>query len=231
MAEPKPIVFDTGKFYPEYCGDVISGRDVRLKSGGVAYWERGDKAIRMRDVPITAIVLHHTAGEGDGSRIYQTLRNRKSAKAPAGLSIHFTIDRSGRIIQHCDAFDVAFHAIYANDFSIGIEIANQGVPVPTRKSTRKRYRATLHGRTREFLAFDSAQVDSAYRLCKALCDIASVPFDFPRSEDGSVLYKAMSEKEVRAHRGLLAHFHITKTKIDPSPHLIHDLLKRKAGDE
>jgi N-acetyl-anhydromuramyl-L-alanine amidase AmpD len=40
--------------------------------------------------------------------------------------VHFLLDVDGTIYQTLDLHEKAFHATYANDFSIGVEIAHPG---------------------------------------------------------------------------------------------------------
>jgi N-acetylmuramoyl-L-alanine amidase len=42
------------------------------------------------------------------------------------LSVHFLLDVDGTLYQTLDLREKAFHATYANDFSIGVEIAHPG---------------------------------------------------------------------------------------------------------
>ena len=41
--------------------------------------------------------------------------------------------------------------------------------------------------------------------------------DVPRDEGGEVLDRAMTDAEFAAYSGILAHWHITRRKIDPGP--------------
>jgi hypothetical protein len=79
--------------------------------------------------PIGAIVLHHTASPADARRIGGFF-----SQPSAQVSAHFTVDRTGYIVQSVPETEASWHAGRSkfagrdnvNDFSIGIEICNIG---------------------------------------------------------------------------------------------------------
>lgn len=187
------------------------------------YWFHSNmKLTRPRKHAIRAIVLHHTAGEGDGRRIFKTLKERR-------LSIHFTIDYYGRVVQHADTEVCAFHAREFNDCSIGIELQNYGVERPgsigARRFPRVAYSDNVHGRVRNFLAFTDAQVESCRSLCESLCATLGIPFKFAIANDGRAYRTALGENDLPRASGILGHYQLTTDKIDPSPHLLDALIR------
>lgn len=84
---------------------------------------------RPADQTINTIVLHHTSSATDANRIGQWF-----ATPEAKVSSHYTVDRTGYIVQSVDDSKRAWHAGKSsfmgtdnvNDFSIGIEICNLG---------------------------------------------------------------------------------------------------------
>ncbi|MEM2956188.1 MAG: N-acetylmuramoyl-L-alanine amidase [Candidatus Pacearchaeota archaeon] len=74
---------------------------------------------RDKDTKINTIVLHHTAGT-NFIEAYNFLKN-------SGNSVHYIIDRDGKIYYLVDETQKAIHAGYPyNDFSIGIELVSTG---------------------------------------------------------------------------------------------------------
>lgn len=75
----------------------------------------------LRSALCDLIVVHDSAGEGDGPQIHRTLTRHKDK-----LSIHFFIARNGKIWQFCDpAFFACKHVGKGfNSRSVGIELAN-----------------------------------------------------------------------------------------------------------
>jgi N-acetyl-anhydromuramyl-L-alanine amidase AmpD len=162
---------------------------------------------RLRNGEPTAIVLHHTAGEGNAAQVYRTLKNR-------GLGIHFVIDSDGKITQMADWKKVVVsHAGSINGRSIGIEIVNRGVPPAILGHKREVYMHNFRGKDREFLKFHPAQVEATWELLKHLSKLSSIPLVFPEGEN--VLDKVTQA----SYNGVLGHHHLVLTKIDPSPHV------------
>ena len=210
----------------EYKGERHRG-DANVRDGrrmGL-WWGNPGKGVRSRRQPIRAILLHHQGGEGGASQLFNVLNggreNRRTGK-PIYLSVHFSIDREGNITQHADVDTVCLHAGIANEFSVGIEMANRGVAPALRGVPREVYSDSVHGRKMDFLRFFPAQVSAAYDLCIDLCDLLNLPWEFPM-ERGRVTRRLLSKKELTDHRGLLGHLHVSRRKIDPSPHLLDEL--------
>jgi N-acetyl-anhydromuramyl-L-alanine amidase AmpD len=219
MGKPEAFVLYKGKL--ESCDTaIIDGRKVTT-NGKPMFWPMGHRDVRARTEPVRAILLHHTAGENPGAGIFRTLVKRK-------LSVHFTIDAEGTIIQHADVDHVTEHGGAANGYTVGIEIENRGVPPNFPHDNRKVYAHMMHRRNREFLAFYPRQVLATYSLCKSLCSLLSLPFDFPYDERGYTRYETLDPKSLAAFSGILGHFHVERRKIDPSPHLFHDMVKLRS---
>jgi N-acetyl-anhydromuramyl-L-alanine amidase AmpD len=84
---------------------------------------------RPEGAKISAIVLHHTAMAGDARETGRFFANPK-----AGASAHFTVDRTGYIVESVPEHLRSWHAGRSefqgvgdvNNYSIGIEICNVG---------------------------------------------------------------------------------------------------------
>lgn len=191
------------------------------------WWDEGDRGTRKRRTPISQIVLHHQGGEGGAQQLYRVLDggrvSRRSGK-PIFLSVHFSIDRDGQITQHADLETCCFHAGgWNNDRSVGIEIANRGLAPAAARVPRVAYKDTLHGRELEFLRFTPEQVGAVHDLLIDLVGLLHVPYEFP-TKQGALVTREMSQGAIKDFRGILGHWHLTRKKIDPSPHLIRDLM-------
>jgi len=216
MAHSNRGILYNGRLLPS-AGMVADGRTVPLRAGGVCFWQEPSPNIRARKNAIRAVLLHHTAGEGNGTAIFKTLQSRK-------LSVHFTIDREGVVTQHADLASVAYHAGPANSYTVGIEIASRGVAPSLPQAPRESYADRVHGVERLFLAFYKDQVTATRTLCRDLCDLLQLPFKFPTSEDGSVKRVLLTGSELSTWRGMLGHMHVSQKKVDPSPHIYEELL-------
>ena len=196
---------------------VVCGRDIPRKLGGTYWWEMPSRHLRARRDDIRAIVLHHTAGEGNGTGIFNTLVKRR-------LSVHFTIDSDGRIIQHADMADVTFHGGETNEWSVGIEITNRGVPPCLPRAPRDIVQCSVHGKTRPMLRFYDVQVEAARALVRDLCELHQLPFDVPRDSSGEIITTVLPPERLATYRGILGHLHFKHTKIDPVPHIFGDIV-------
>ena len=67
---------------------------------------------------VDTIVLHHTGGS--------TFQDAYDTLVARGLSVHYIVDRDGKIYYLVDEKRLAYHALGINDRSIGIEIVNTG---------------------------------------------------------------------------------------------------------
>lgn len=94
------------------------------------WWAPGRPGARRRKAPARAVVFHWTGGSRGVEGVASTLRQR-------GLSIHFVVEPSGRVVQCADLDTVTLHAGAANEWSIGVEI----VGGPAKDFTPEQYRA------------------------------------------------------------------------------------------
>jgi N-acetylmuramoyl-L-alanine amidase len=68
---------------------------------------------------VHTFVIHYDVA-GTSRQCFKVLQDLRT------LSVHFLLDVDGTIYQTLDLHEKAFHATYANDFSIGVEIAHPG---------------------------------------------------------------------------------------------------------
>lgn len=185
-----------------------------------AWWKTGAKGTAKRHQEIRCVILHHTAGESSGPMIYKRLSER-------GLSVHFTIDYHGIVMQHVDSQTVAFHAKDCNRWSVGIEMQSCGVPPASPKYPRPVYQDFMHGKPKQFVGFTDAQVDAAHLLCSSLCEILHIPYAFPLADNGRMVSRdVLDSATLGAFRGVIGHYHTRLAKIDPAPHLLDTLHMR-----
>ena len=202
--------------------DIVHGETIK------AWWGEGYPGIRPRRHRARAVLFHHTGGEGDARQIFNTLNGgRKSKKTgkPMWLSVPFTIDRDSVITQHADLDAVCFHAGTANNWTIGVEIANRGKAPSIAGVDRLEYDDECHGRPIKYLRFFPDQVGAAYDLARALCDLDGIPWQFPM-DGSSILRTTMTQPERDEFHGICGHLHVSRRKTDPSPHLLYELHRR-----
>ncbi|MFN7587296.1 MAG: N-acetylmuramoyl-L-alanine amidase [Planctomycetota bacterium] len=107
-AEEKP---DGQLRYAPVRGGLDQALAARAADGGMSL---GD----LQQVVHTFVLHYDVAGTSRQCfKILQDVRN---------LSVHFLLDVDGTLYQTLDLREKAFHATYANDFSIGVEIAHPG---------------------------------------------------------------------------------------------------------
>lgn len=180
------------------------------------WWEPPAKGCKRRTQGVRNVVLHHTGGEGDADQVYRTLTSRD-------LSVHLFVDALGEVWQFADLEETqCYHAGYANAFSVGIEFQCKGL-APATRVERVKYADTVHGRRMDFLRLTNPQCASAYNLIKALCDIYGIRRSFPTDDHGRVSRSALVPSQVAQWNGLLGHMHLTRSKVDPTPHVMDEL--------
>ena len=170
---------------------------------------------------ITKILLHWGGHNAGGCR--NVLYNRD-------LSSHFGVDED-EAYQWLDIGHHAWHASWANEDSIGIDICQQ----PT-IGNLKRYRA--EGRDvriidnpavresgqvvgeAQVLTLDPRTAQTVYELCRDLCGVFKIPFSVPRFGDGRISHENFSKADFGEYSGILCHHHVSTTgKWDVAPWL------------
>lgn len=109
-------------------GKVIEVEGLDVESGPALglTWPVGRARVKERTFLPDLGVVHATGGEGGASRVFATLSNADHGR---GYSVHFVIERSGRVVQFLDpARYEAAHVGGLNARSVGIEVANQMFP-------------------------------------------------------------------------------------------------------
>lgn len=186
------------------------------------------RCVRPRTVPVRGILLHHTGAENPVDTMINTLKNRRSPKAPDGLSVHYHVSQTGIITQLAELDLVCLHGGRANDWTVGIEITNKGTGYSHSKWPREAYTAVVNRRPTRYLKFYDPQVEAVHWLCSRLCETFLLPWEFPKdvSPRYPVRMTSMSEGDLMFFRGILGHYHITATKPDPGPWLLETLKAR-----
>ncbi|UCD27282.1 MAG: N-acetylmuramoyl-L-alanine amidase, partial [Planctomycetota bacterium] len=87
-----------------------------------------------------------------------------------------------------------------------------------RAAHKKIIKGTINGRELMQYDFTNEQYDALTKLTAALARIfPQLKLDVPRDTQGNLRRDVLSRDELEAYSGLLAHWHITKAKIDPGP--------------
>jgi N-acetyl-anhydromuramyl-L-alanine amidase AmpD len=191
--------------------------------------------VKKRITAPSLLVFHWTGGERGDDGIYKTLVDRK-------LSVDFTIDYAGKIVQHNDpALNYTLHCGKFNARAIGVEIQNRGFPgrsvtgkdrgqrPPSATSAAdlarlkgKNERAvetvTIHGQLVDVCMFTTAQIDAAAAIAHALCPQV-IRARVQRSD--TVMPDDVAEK----FTGVCGHYHLSRQKFDPGPTLLAALFE------
>lgn len=188
---------------------------------------------------IDLIVVHDTAGEGDGKQIHRSLITPREG-APSGLSIHFAIDRRGLVWQFLDpALFVAAHAGKGNNTrSIGIEMANAVFPPdikPGLFSNLKRYALTgkerllgrpvivdgYRGGKRRVLGHFPEQIEAARKLVRQLLiQFPSVPPRLPTYDSSG---KPHGDLVPPGWQGVAGHLNLVDKHVDPAMDVLYGM--------
>ena len=181
------------------------------------WWQPIQKGCRRRKSPPRGVVWRWTAGERPAEGVCSTLRSRE-------LSIHYVIDRDGRIVQCADpATTVAFHAGTANEWTVGIEIVSRGVQPALPGKPREPVATRVHNRAVAALDFTPAQYNSILFLAEHLSNELGIPKTCATLDP-----VVMSPGEQLAFRGHLEHAHVSAGKID-SGGLVMEFLQERWG--
>jgi N-acetylmuramoyl-L-alanine amidase len=90
-------------------------------------------------------------------------------------------------------------------------------------------RGEIHNTLYEQMDFTREQYKALIHLTAAIHKIfPNIPLDYPRDSNGQLLRRELTRQEFDNFRGVLGHFHITKSKNDPGPAFQWDLVINEA---
>ena len=79
-------------------------------------------------------------------------------------------------------------------------------------------RGVVHGQALVQYDLTDAQYDSLIRLTATLCRVLpKIRPDGPRDANGAIRWDVLDEQELAGFRGLLGHYHVSESKVDPGP--------------
>jgi N-acetylmuramoyl-L-alanine amidase-like protein len=177
----------------------------------------GTSGTGFRNQPLVGGVLHWTAAENPGNRVFSTLSTR-------GISVHFAMDPDGTVWQYADPGRV--YTLNAGR-SLGqktwaIEIANYGMASPSRIPTSGRsrgtYQAPVHGRMRTIADFRPVQKRNLFELADLIHTELRIPKRVLVEPDAFIRWN-----QLRNADGVMAHYHASDDKADPGPQLLDEL--------
>lgn len=171
------------------------------------------------------LVVHYTAGEGSVHGVYSTLVQR-------GLSVHFCIEASGDCYQLADMTSHCSHASDVNDFAVGVEMVNRGVPpVMPPHADRVRYSDKARGKPHDFLDFYDVQKAALFNLAEYVTNNLRIPRIVCTERDA--IPRAQLFAPVHPFSGVCGHCHVPSTsgKIDPGPRILDELAARWGSAE
>jgi len=212
---------------------VQNGRRLLLPSGSGVYVKAFDtaegydlhpggaftRATKLPNRRPRRIVLHW--GGVDARSCVAALRNRE-------LSSHFGVDRA-EVFQWLDLANQAWHAGWANEDSIGIDVCQQPTVGFEARYSSPEYSgvrrvpnlATRGGKRlgdREVLTLDDRTAANVRALCFALCELFEIePIFLLEGVDGPISHRVVSREEFRAFSGILCHSNVSASKWDIAP--------------
>lgn len=191
---------------------TVAGARVPLSGSALAIQYKCFKNVGVRQREPDLILVHDTAGEGDGIRIYDTLKRD-------GLSVEFAIDRDGVIWQFCDpAINYTFHSETESRRSIGVELANY--VTPNISSDRPTLEEPYRSRTREVLGHLAPQHYAMAALVEALLSVfPSIPARVPISSAGPITGRRLPA----GWEGVAGHLHFSDNHGDPALDILEGL--------
>jgi len=216
-------------------GRVIPGTDFVLRDRG-GFWEAGDKGTRPRTWPITALVMHWTAGpfrEGPsaGPTTVRNMRARKDKR----VGIQFVISADGLTWQCADLAVATIHIGdgHLNARSIGVEHCWPGTVAQAEKLKMTVDAWTVQeiaGERVQVVTPPKAMVEASIKLADTLSRLPAewgveihrcVPID----ERGETLRERMRLSQLRGYHGALAHYHLPNTTKRDEGGLLLDALR------
>jgi N-acetyl-anhydromuramyl-L-alanine amidase AmpD len=170
-----------------------------------------DPALQFHDLPALTspppwIVGHWTGGERGAKPIYDVLQARK-------LSIHFTVDLAGTVVQHAPLDRRCSHAGSVGNRGLGVEIANMGFPRADGTSPRPFDVRVINGAKVRAVRYTDAELAAWVALCEWCAQAFGWPRQVPRE------LRQLTPAEAARWRGALEHLHLSRRKADGGGHL------------
>lgn len=169
-------------------------------------------------------VVHWTGGEGTAAGVHAVLSQRD-------LGVEFCIDREGVIWQFADPQLVdTWDAGSVNPRSWGVEVINYAVDMYGGKmakhaAERGTTQMDIHGVKYTVAKFFPKQIKALKVLLEVVNGILRIPNVLPKDKNGVLLATVMDPEDLKRYSGIVGHYHITKTKIDPGIEVWWDLNK------
>lgn len=191
-------------------------------TSGKKYTERNMEIDTLRQ-EVKTFILHHS--------VTYTAKHTYTGLISRGLSVNFIIDDDDNdgfatIYQCLDIKDAGWSHAPLNGRGPGVEICYHPLvtqmPQAYSEANQKKYGVQpheqmddkIHGQKIKTYCPTEAQVKSVTALLAGFVELfPDVPAVFPRDEDCNVIKTTIENPEL--HEGFLAHFHVTRNKVDP----------------
>src|SRR3990167_2889598 len=189
---------------------------------GKKYIHRNYDIIKLRS-EVKAFILHHA--------VTYTAKQTFVAMIGRGLSVNFIIDDDNvngysTIYQCLDILDAGYSQAPLNRRGPGVEISYQ--PLASKMinafppENQKKYGVNehlvetdvIHGQVLRVFPPSAPQIQSCIALLWGFSELfPDVPMEFPHDAKGNVPKTSIANPE--KHEGFMAHYHLTRNKIDP----------------
>jgi len=156
-----PPGFNLGAF-PIKRPPLGPGQIKESQLSGIAYVDYGLNV--GRPLKTASYIVIHESVTSSAKRALQVLKSK-------GLSVHFTVSRSGKIEQHAPLELGTRHAGALNRDSISVEIINPSKFGPPSK---------------KYKPGSASQFEAAYYLCKRIAGATTVPLSYPGVFSGGI---------------------------------------------
>jgi len=83
---------------------------------------------------------------------------------------------------------------------------------------------TIHGTKYQVANFLPAQITALKELIEVVNGELGIPIQLPKDKNGVLLTTVMEPEELKNYSGIVGHYHITKSKLDPGIKVWWDLV-------
>jgi hypothetical protein len=153
-------------------------------------------------------------------RVFSTKERKVSSHCGIGYN---DLGKDLTIAQFLDFDHKSWHAGWANDFSVGIDICQQPDLkwqdyYKEREYDIKEIENKSGRGPSKCLSLDPGILEATQEAVKTICEIYDIPYDIPRDNLGNPINSVLDKEYIKAeYTGILGHHHISSHKWDCAP--------------